>query len=142
MKLQLTCLASVAIVSIAGSPAVGESQRRGDATITYHELSAKERYDRTPLPVGGIAAFVSHLYYPPDLRYPSHKVQGSAYVVVRVDKGGRVTSVSFTPRIHPELEEIVTEAVHACRWNSGKRRGRPIDGAVRIPVTFSVTKKK
>lgn len=59
-------------------------------------------------------------------------------VVVRVDASGRVTSITFSPHLHPELEQIVIEAVHACGWKAARKHGVATRGAVRIPITFSV----
>jgi TonB family protein len=141
MKLKLTWLAAFSVVLLGGTVAVADTQKRGSATITYREPPRNEWYDLAPLPVGGIAQLVSHLYYPPGLRWSrSTAIKGSTYVIVRVDKHGRVKSVTFSPRMNAELEEIVIEAVHACRWNPGKRHGLAIDGAVRIPINFSLSK--
>ena len=142
MKFSFVFLAAVTLMLLDVRLALADTQKRGTATITYREPPRNEWYDLAPLPVGGIAQLVRHLYYPPGLRWTrSTAIQGSTYVVVRVDKRGRVKSVTFSPHINRELEEIVLEAVHACRWNPGRRHGIPIDGAVRIPINFGLSNR-
>lgn len=120
-----------------------DTQKRGSARITYKENSSRRWTDplnSPPLIVGGVGRFASQLYYPPNLRHLSHPVQGSTRVVVRVNKSGRVTSVIFSPRLHPDLETIVIEAIYACQWLPAKKHGVPVNGGVRIPVSFSLSR--
>ena len=140
MKFTRGLLAVLTIVSLGGRIALGDTLKRGTLEITYRERS-RQTADLAPLPVGGIVALVSHLYYPRDLRYLSHVVQGATRMIVRVDKDGRVTSVIFKPHMHPELEEVAAEAVHACRWIPATRHGVPANGWVGIPISFSLRKK-
>ncbi|PYI47508.1 MAG: hypothetical protein DMF10_06365 [Verrucomicrobia bacterium] len=141
MKLIMGWLAIFTIISLDGTIALGDSQKRGTLEITYGEPSREKTHDLAPLPAGGIAALVSHLYYPRDLRYRSHFVQGATHMIVRVDKDGRVTSVTFKPHMHSELEEVALGAVHACRWIPAKRHGVSANGAVNIPIDFSMREK-
>jgi TonB family protein len=41
--------------------------------------------------------------------------------------------------MHPELERVVTEAAYACSWIPAKQHGILTDGAVRIPINFTLS---
>jgi TonB family protein len=141
MLMRRSSSATIFLIWLCLECAVANTQTRGGATITYKEPGTRwnQSTDTPPLPVGGVAKFVSNLYYPPAFRHRSYLIQGSTMLVVRADASGRVTSVTFSPHLHPELEQIVIEAVHACQWKPARKHGVAIKGAVRIPITFSVT---
>ena len=114
-----------------------ESQSRRDATYTYREDELrwdKRAFDRPPKIVGGYSQLVRQLTYPADLR--ARRVEGSATVTVSLDPSGRIASVSFAPRMPPDLERLVTSAVRGCRWKPGQRHDRSVSGRVWFPVKF------
>jgi TonB family protein len=119
-----------------------ETQTRRDATYVYREDELqwdKSAFDRPPQILGGHAALVRQLSYPADLR--ARRVEGSARVTVSVDASGRASSLSFSPRMPPDLERLVTYAVRACRWKPGQRRGTAVSGRVWFPATFVAPKR-
>lgn len=114
-----------------------ETQTRRDATYEYREDELqwdKSAFDRPPEIVGGYAALVRQLSYPADLQ--ARRVQGSATVTVSIDASGQISSVSFSPRMPPDLERLVTSTVRACRWKPGQRHRRPVSGHIWFPVKF------
>jgi TonB family protein len=118
--------------------AVADTVQRGDSTITFSPPPSR---DNTPMPVGGVAAFASKLYYPPDLRMGSYIVHGHAIVSVTVEPNGHVTDISFSPRMHPKLERVVIQALRSCQWKPARKHNVPVRGQLRFPVNFDTYKK-
>jgi TonB family protein len=128
------------LLLVCVSAALAGAQRRGASTISYDEKFSwdKRVFDSPPSVVGGQAAFVPWLEYPTSLR--RERIQGRSLVSVIVDASGAVTRISFSPRMHPDLERLVTQAVKKCRWKPGRKRGKVVAGSVSFPVTFILTK--
>jgi TonB family protein len=118
--------------------AVADTVQRGDSTITFSPPPAR---DSAPMPVGGVAAFASKLYYPPGLRTRPYIVHGNAMVSVTVEPNGRVTDISFSPRMHAELERVVIQALRSCHWKPAQKHNVPVRGWLRFPVRFDTYKK-
>jgi TonB family protein len=131
-----TCI----LVLLGLSPAVAGVQKVGSSTVSYDEKFRwdKKAFDSPPSIVGGQAALVPWLQYPTALR--RERIEGRAIASVGIDVTGAVTGVSFSPRLHRDLEALVVRAVKNCRWRPGKRRGKVVRGMVSFPVTFILTK--
>jgi outer membrane biosynthesis protein TonB len=99
----------------------------------------KKQLDSPPLPVGGEPALSKGLDYPLELR--RRHVEGASSVAVTVDLRGRVQSVSFSPRLAPGFEKIVTTAVYQCQWKPGQQHGRAVTGTVSFPVRFVIARR-
>jgi TonB family protein len=115
------------------APAQGAEVR-----YTYDEREFtwdKRQLDTPPLPVGGQQALTRYLAYPRALR--RQRIQGESAVSVSVDSAGRVTSVTFAPCMHRDLESIVRSAVLRSRWKPGKKDGAARAGT--FPANFRIS---
>ena len=113
----------------------------GDSTIAYDDADLhwdKNVFDIPPKVIGGQAALLPWLEYPTALR--RERIEGRTTVSVRVERSGAVSAISFSPRMHPDLESLVTRAVRKCRWTAGEKKGNPVAGNVLFPVIFALTK--
>jgi TonB family protein len=132
----LALLIAVAVLPVAAS---AETEVRRDGTIEYEKDELrwdKKAFDLPPQIVGGYADLIRRVSYPPELR--ARRVEGAATATVSLDAAGQVRSVTFTPRMPPDLERIVTAAVRGCRWKPGERHRKAVSGRVWFPVKFVV----
>ena len=126
---------------VATADAASGRQKVGDSTISYDDADFrwdKKAFDTPPTAVGGQAALICWLEYPTALR--RQRIEGRAIVSVTIGNSGAVTTVSFSPRMHRDLESLVTHAVRKCRWSPGHKQGKPVAGNISFPVTFTLTK--
>lgn len=135
MKL-LVCVVALSFLAILG--AVAETQRWRDGTYTYdpHDWHWNPQdFDTPPNVVGGYGALVRRLSYPESLR--RRRIQGHGAALIAVDSTGKVRSISFlSPRMRPELEQIVISAVTHSQFTPALRKGKRIAAYLRFPVTF------
>jgi TonB family protein len=130
-------LALITVLAVLISNVAAEKQVRRDGTYVYRDDELqwdKKAFDAPPAIIGGYRELVQQFSYPDDLR--RRRIQGSATVTLSVDSAGGVSSVSFSPRMPPDLERLITTAVRKCRWKPGRRGGRPVAGHVWFPATF------
>ena len=137
MRACCTYLALTSLICLS-AVAVADTLQRGDSTITF---SAPALPDNAPMPVGGVAALYSKLYYPPQLRTRPYVIHGKAIVLATIEANGRVSEVSLSPRMHPELERVVIQAFHACQWKPARKHSVPVRASVRFPISFDTYKK-
>lgn len=115
---------------------------RGDIKILNKTTSlrwSRRDFDSPPHVIGGFDALTRQLDYPARLRYRSHAVQGETVVTAWIDPTGQIRSVSFAPRMHVELEQIVTRAVRNSRWKPGTKDGLPVGGKVFFAIKFTLS---
>ncbi len=131
-----TC--TVVLSGLSQAPAAVQKVRA--STISYDDKFSweKKAFDSPPGIVGGQAALVPWLQYPTALR--RQRVEGRAVASVSIDATGAVTGVSFSPRLHRDLEALVVRAVKKCKWKPGRKRGKVVAGTVSFPVTFILAK--
>lgn len=140
----LRALSTFAVfVSVALSASVSHAagqQKVGASTIAFDDQFRWDRkvLDTPPKIIGGEAALAPWLEYPTELR--RRRIEGHSIVSVTVTPTGTVTAISFSPRLHSELERLVTTAVKRCHWKPGEKRGRLVTGTVSFPVTFRLTR--
>lgn len=138
--LKRTSILACLVVSLGLSPAVAGVQKAGSSTVSYDDNDVRwdrKTFDTPPGTIGGQAALAPWMEYPWAMR--RQRIEGRAVVSVAVDVKGEVTNISFSPRLHRDLEELVVRAVRKCRWYPGKKRGKVVAGAVSFPVTFILT---
>ena len=124
---------------VSRSDAASGQQKIGASTISYDDADFRwdaKTFDTPPKIVGGQAALIRWLEYPTALR--RRRIEGTAIVSVTVDPTGAVKALSFSPRMHRDLESLVTRAVRKCRWTPGEKRGKAVAGNVAFPVTFTL----
>jgi Gram-negative bacterial TonB protein C-terminal len=119
------------------STANAETLRDRDATYTWDSRDwrwDKRKFDTPPMPVGGYAALVKQLSYPSVLR--SRGIEGRGVAIISFDSSGCVRAISFSPRMAPQLEQIVITAVSRTRFLPARRAGKPVAFKARLPVAF------
>ena len=107
--------------------------------VTYYAADwahgdAQHKIDLYPQPEGGMAAFVSHLAYPPEFR--RQRITGTMIVRVSIDSQGRVLSAQVVRSVDPTLDAIVLRAVREQRWQPAQSAGRAVSYTFRFPITF------
>lgn len=138
--MRITPIFTFVVVLVCFSFTIGGALGRSSPMVSYDDkfIWDKKAFDHPPTVVGGEAAVVRWLKYPENLR--RLRIEGRAVVSVVIDGRGAVRDVSFSPRMHPDLEDVVCRAVRNCRWRPGSRGGIAVPGAVSFPVTFTFAK--
>jgi periplasmic protein TonB len=73
--------------------------------------------------------------YPPESRRRGE--QGTVSLLLRVDTEGRVVGVEVQASSgHPALDQAAQQAARRWRFRPAVRDGRPMEGTVRVPVSF------
>ncbi|MBA2435071.1 MAG: energy transducer TonB [Chthoniobacterales bacterium] len=112
--------------------------RRTDADYYYtdwHSLPSQKAFDVAAAPKEGMAAFISHLRYPPGLR--QQRVGGEVRVLVSLDSTGRVLEARIVQSAHPILDRMVVDAIYQSRWTPALKNGVPIPLKFYLPVAFA-----
>ena len=133
----------VTLLCLSAVTAAAGTARHGDSTITFDDsvdLRGKN-IDTLPRPVGGIGTLMAKLYYPPQLRRQPYIVHGSAMVFYTIEADGRVADITFSPRMHPDLELVVIKAIRSCQWMPALKHNVPVRCKIRMPVSFNTYKK-
>ena len=70
-----------------------------------------------------------------------NKEQGTVILKVLVGKDGRPLKVDVDPatKAAPDLIESAREAALQWRFNPALKHGKPVEGAARVPIEFSLT---
>ncbi|WP_372794265.1 energy transducer TonB [Pontiella sp.] len=108
---------SVNIGAVAGG---GEDV---DAIFSLSDLDQKPRVVYQPAPV-----------YPPELARKG--MQGTVYVLFLVDKSGRTKDLKVQKSTHPAFNNPALKAVKQWKFEPGKRKGKPVQFRMRVPITF------
>ena len=111
-------------------------RKQGEASYHYNDWSGKpsEAYDIPPRPVGGMSRFVARLTYPRELRRQG--IGGEIIVQITIDPKGSVAKVHIHKSVHPQLDQIVMDAVRQTRWQPAVKNHAPIRATIRLPVNF------
>jgi TonB family protein len=128
----LVCLGFVAFGGCTTAPSATSGstevvERRDSVTYSASDWThgdTRHTVDVAAHPVEGMAAFVSRLDYPRNLR--RRHVQGIMRVRVALDAAGRIVSARVVQSVDPVLDSIVLKAVHECRWQSAIRGGKAV----------------
>jgi len=99
------------------------SSEEVDAIFSLSDLDQKPRVVYQPAPV-----------YPPELARKS--MQGTVYVLFIVDKDGRTRDLKVQKSTHPAFNNPALKAVKQWKFEPGKRKGKPVQFRMRVPITF------
>lgn len=94
-----------------------------DAIFSLSDLDQKPRVVYQPAPV-----------YPPELARKN--LQGTVYVLFIVDKTGRTCEFKVQKSTHPAFNNPALKAVKQWKFEPGKRKGKPVQFRMRVPITF------
>jgi protein TonB len=94
-----------------------------DAIFSLSDLDQKPRVVYQPAPI-----------YPPELARKN--MQGTAYVLFIVDKTGRTRDLKVQKSTHPAFDNPALKAVKQWKFEPGKRKGKPVQFRMRVPITF------
>jgi TonB family protein len=137
-RIAFTVLAAIPILSGCGTDSSYVVQHRQNVTYRAKEWGqAKSQItnvDVPPHPVGGMAAFVKRLDYPPNLR--RRRVTGVVQTLVSLDATGRVLSARIIQKLEPALDAIVLRAVQETKWEPAVRAGKAVPVTFKFPVAF------
>lgn len=92
--------------------------------------------EENPEPIGGIAAIMDKIKYPPLARQA--KVEGEVIVRAYVNEVGLVTGTQIVKGIGLGCDEVAQNAVQNTPFRPGKQRGRPVKVQVNIPIQFNL----
>lgn len=90
--------------------------------------------EQMPEPIGGIAAILAKIEYPPLAKRAG--VQGQVLVTAFVDESGIVQKVELMKGIGAGCDEEAIKAVRNTPFSPGKQRGKPVKVQVTVPVRF------
>jgi protein TonB len=94
-----------------------------DAIFSLSDLDQKPRVVYQPAPI-----------YPPELARKD--MQGTVYVLFIVDKTGRTRDLKVQKSTHPAFNNPALKAVKQWKFEPGKRKGKPVQFRMRVPITF------
>ncbi|MDF7823136.1 energy transducer TonB [Pontiellaceae bacterium B12227] len=94
-----------------------------DAIFSLSDLDQKPRVVYQPAPI-----------YPPELARKG--MQGTVYVLFIVDKTGRARDLKVQKSTHPSFNNPALKAVKQWKFEPGKRKGKPVQFRMRVPITF------
>jgi protein TonB len=101
----------------------GQSSEEADAIFSLAELDQKPRVVYQPAPD-----------FPAEIR--SRKQQGTVYVLFVVNQSGSTVNPIVQNSTHPAFERPALRAVKRWRFEPGKRKGKPVQFKMRVPITF------
>jgi protein TonB len=126
MEIELTDLVENAEVTGPPPPPVKETEEVEPVFFVAVE--------QMPEPIGGIAAILAKIEYPPLAKRAG--VQGRVLVKAFVDESGAVQNVELIKGIGAGCDEEALKAVSNTPFNPGKQRGKPVKVQVTVPVKF------
>ncbi len=94
-----------------------------DAIFSLSDLDQKPRVVYQPAPI-----------YPPELARKG--MQGTVYILFIVDKSGRARDLKIQKSTHPAFNQPALKAVKQWKFEPGKRKGKPVQFRMRVPITF------
>lgn len=94
-----------------------------DAIFSLSDLDEKPRVVYQPAPI-----------YPPELARKS--LQGTVYILFIVDQYGRTGDLKVHKSSHPAFNNSALQAVEQWKFEPGKRKGKPVQFRMRVPITF------
>ena len=115
--------------------------------IAYHGSNNEATHhgkalDKVAMPVGGVQALASKLYYPSYLRVRPAIADSRTVVIVAVNANSGVAAVSFSPPIHESFEAVVVKAIYSTQWIPATKNNVPVPSRLRIPINFKTVKYK
>jgi len=90
-----------------------------------------------PKIVGGLQAIQEKVVYPEFAVRAG--IEGTVYLLVYIDKTGKVTKVEVQKGIGAGCDEAAIEAVKKVKFIPGKQRGKPVNVKMSIPIRFKLT---
>ena len=90
--------------------------------------------EQMPEMIGGLAALLDDLEYPPFAQKAG--LEGMVVIHVIIDKEGRPDSAYVYKSVHKMLDEAAVAAVLKQRFEPGRQRNRPVRVGLSIPVHF------
>lgn len=103
--------------------AVAGNSDEVDAIFSLSDLDQKPRVVYQPAPI-----------YPPELARKG--MQGTVYILFIVDKNGRARDLKVQKSTHPAFNNPALKAVKQWKFEPGKRKGKPVQFRMRVPITF------
>ena len=94
-----------------------------DAIYTISDLDQKPRVVYQPAPI-----------YPAELA--RKKLEGTVYILFVVDKSGKTRDLKVQKSSHPAFNKPALKAVKQWKFEPGKRKGKPVQFRMRVPITF------
>lgn len=89
-----------------------------------------------PVPVGGYEALSARIHYPKALR--EQNLEGTVLIRAHVSETGTVVETAITTSLHPDLDQIVSNAVKRTSFVPATRKGEPTAVWIAIPFVFAL----
>ncbi len=93
--------------------------------------------EQMPEMIGGLAALLDDLKYPPMAQRAG--LEGTVVVIVVIEKDGRPGSARVARSVNKVLDDAAVEAVLKQRFEPARQRNRPVRVEMAIPVHFRLT---
>ncbi len=88
-----------------------------------------------PRPVGGYETLSTRIHYPRAIREAG--IEGTVTVNALISVEGQVKQTQVIEPLHPELDQIVTNAIKRTAFEPATRQGRPEEVWISIPFIFA-----
>ena len=93
-----------------------------------------EPFDTPPNPIGGFEQVQKNLSYPESARLRS--IEGTIVVKAKIKIDGKLSDFEVVKSLDPQCDAAAVGAVAITRFTPAKRKGRPFDTWIMIPVKF------
>jgi TonB family protein len=98
--------------------------------------SAPEENLIKPQPVGGYEALSARIHYPKALR--EQQIEGTVLIRAHISQNGEVLETVVSSSLHPELDQIVSNAVKRTPFVPASRNGEAAAVWIAIPFVFAL----
>ena len=95
---------------------------------------AQKKGDKSPMPVGGMAAVAKKVVYPKEIE--GKNIKGDVQVMVTVDSTGVILATSIFKALHPACDSAAIKAVRAVKFKPGEKAGVKVKKKIIIPINF------
>ena len=113
----------------------------GDFAVSLNRHISGSNVDEAIFSMGDLDQKPRAVYQPAP-NYPSELngkgIEGTVYVIFIIDKNGRVTNAKVQKSTNKAFEKSALAAVQKWKFDPGKRRGKPVQFRMRVPITFSL----
>ena len=116
-----------------------------NAALDEEEYELIEFPEKLPEFPGGERALrkfiAKNLNYPEEAK--NKKIEGKVWIHFVVSKTGDIEDVKVVKGVDPLLDNEAIRIVQSMpKWKTGKKRGKPVDCPITIPILFPMEKNK
>lgn len=92
--------------------------------------------DKMPEPVGGPAAIVKKVVYPPIAR--DTRIEGKVYMMIYINESGNVDDVKIVKGIGAGCDEAAIKAIKETKFSPAMNGNTPVKAKLSFAITFKL----